>query len=298
MSWRGRLARFATCASLVACGAKHAPAVGHGPLGGEVARVGDVAIAGDVVASVAAARAQPVPQALEAVVEDALLAQAARARGIADQPGTRGALASALAARALSAIALDARAQGAPTDAERSRLNVVHALVRRSPNLTLARAEELAAEIRRAVGSATTPEAFEERALTVPHAGVRLVVERVGPFDAGGRLPDSSVVDRRFVAASFALRSATETSAVTETPFGWHVIRLVERLPPATVDDGGDLGADGGVDLDADVLELRARIALVRLLDARRDVAHVELAEGVESLLARARAEPDPPVSP
>jgi hypothetical protein len=286
---RAPLVACAACAfafaPLAACGAKHAPAAGHGALGGEVARVGDTPIAGEVVASVAAERGGPVRSALDAVVDDALLAQGARVRGLAEQPGTRGALASALAARVLAAIARDAQAQGPPTAAERAELQVVHALAVRGPNLSVPRALELANEIQAAVAGAPTPDAFEERARAVPHAGVRLVVERLGPFAAAGLLPDRSMIDRTFVAAAFALRDVGDTSPVVETPFGWHTIRLIERASPSSAADGGG----GGADEAADVVDVRSRIALERVLLTRRQAMRVEQSAGIDDLLGSVR---------
>jgi hypothetical protein len=67
---------------------------------GEIARVGSVAIPAVLVARTAAVSGKPPQSSLDALVEDALVAEGARAQGLDRAPGVRWAVAGVLARRA------------------------------------------------------------------------------------------------------------------------------------------------------------------------------------------------------
>jgi hypothetical protein len=258
----------------------------YGALEGEVARVGDATVGAALVEQVAHARGLLTPGALDALVEDALVAQGARAKGLDRDPDVVW-KSTAARARVVPRLAWDeARAEGQPTPDELAHLHVVHAVVLRSPRLSEASALFAARAIADAVANARTGEEFLERA-KVASSAVRASVEALPAFDAGGRMDNGSLLDPDFTAAAFSLHTVGETTPIIETQFGWHVIRLVARdLPPE-----GELEHLRGELGDA-VLALRARGRLARVLRARREHTVVELSAGADEVLARLATPP------
>ncbi|MGD0675648.1 MAG: hypothetical protein ABSC94_09535 [Polyangiaceae bacterium] len=266
----------------MACGRSKVSAFRSAPLAGVVARAGDVQIPAALVAAVAEARGITSARALDAVIDDALLATGARVRGLDQRPDVAWATSAALAARMSDALVSDARRRGAPSDDELSMITVVHAVILRSPGVSEERGRAIADTIRQAVVGAPGADGFEQRALAVPHVGVHLVVEKVGPFGADGVTSQGTAIDPTFVSVALALRSPGDTSAVAETPFGWHVIRLVVRSAQPDASDARRRSMEDAV------LGLRVRQELQVLLAARRNRARVEIANGAESILAAA----------
>jgi hypothetical protein len=278
----------------VACRNVHPPPVAKATLGGAIAQVGGLPIDSTLVAAVARDRGLPAPDALDALVEDALLAQGARERHLDERPDTRRALQASLAARLVTAMETEARERGPASAAERSALEVVHAVVIRKPGVPWEVTIGLAKALEAAVQGAPSTETFEERAQKLPHPGLRVAVERIGPFGADGRLPDGTALDRAFVAAAFALERPGDESPIVATRFGWHVIRLIARSAAT------DAGA-GAAELSPAVMELRVRGTLQSVLRAGREKNRVELEGAVDELLEAARLpvafDPDAPVT-
>jgi hypothetical protein len=175
----------------------------------------------------------------------------------------------------------DARAKGPPTLDEQARLRVVQAVVLRSRSTPEPQLRFAAAAIAQAVATAKSPEEFRDRAKAAG-SEVRISIEILAPFDAAGLTDEGKSLDPDFVAAAFQLRTPGDTSPIVETSFGWHVIRLLERLPPMA-----DL--PGRFDELADaVVDLRARADLARTLSARRERTRVGITPGADALMALA----------
>ena len=253
----------------------------------DIARVGTAPVSRTVVTSIARERNVGITDALQATVEDNLLAAGARSRGVDREPGIRWAVAATLA-RQVPAHLLDAaRREGAPRDDELGFRRVVHAVLMRSNNVATEDTGSMARALERAVSGASTAEDFIARARNVPHERVRIVAQYVGPFDAAGQTPQTATtepgtIDPTFVAAAFHLRGSGSTSHLVETSFGWHVIRLVaeEPCPASDVDRRRR-------DLANDVVNLRARAALTDILRSRRERAQVRIEAGADTLQAR-----------
>jgi hypothetical protein len=267
------------------CGPNAAPASSFMPLGGDAARVADSAIPASLVAAIARSRGVEPSRALDGLVEDALLAKEATVRGL-DQQGSVQWFCTAALARILSERLLqEARRRGLPADDELETIRVIHAVVLRSSALSPSRAREIAVSIQRAVATAKSEDEFDSRARQVPHPDAQVSVERLNGFDASGRSAEGDAYDATFVAAAFGLRARGETGGVVATPFGWHVIRLMERTRP----DATDLERRRQ-ELAPAVVEMRVREQLRGLLDGRRIHSVLNVYGGADDLMAKAEA--------
>jgi hypothetical protein len=164
-------------------------------------------------------------------------------------------------------------------------VSVVHAVILRAPALSADAGMAYAASVAAAVRHARDDQDFMDRASSVPHGHARLVVQRVPPFDAAGNTGDGQRMDPTFVAGAFELRAPGDTTGVIETPFGWHVIRLVARASP-----GADELASRRHRLEGAVAELRVRGALGAVLRDRRLRTRVEIDANATARMAVAAA--------
>jgi peptidyl-prolyl cis-trans isomerase C len=144
-------------------------------------------------------------------------------------------------------VLAESKAQGLPSDAEVERLSkvhwtdvdrpprvrVIHAIVLRPTDAAqLLDARALAAKIHDAVVGATSDKDFEARANAVPHPEkLKTKVEELPPFTADGRIVEGGGVMPEFSKAAAALPAIGATSEVVESKYGFHVIRLLEKLP-------------------------------------------------------------------
>lgn len=302
-----RLAGLFLFANALACSdSGRGPAPEQAALGGEIAaRVGTDAIPVSLVAKVAADQKITPREALRRLIDDAVSTNGARARGLDRVPPSAWLLTAARGRWAADGIMAEARRGGPPTDAEIAELTrvhwrevdrppavrVVHALVQRPKKpdeAASARARALAAEIHAAVLSAKDADDFQAKAKAVPHpADVDVVIQPLPAFTSDGSLTESDGgMVEPFAKAAHALTQAGETSGIVETPFGWHVIRLVERVPEQRMPFEARRTA-----FTEEAFMQRARKATELRLAAVRETSPIELSpsaeRSMESLLGR-----------
>jgi peptidyl-prolyl cis-trans isomerase C len=268
----------------IACSSHPSPTPSRATLGDDlVARVGAVEIPRDLVAQVARARGLAPRAALDRIVEDALFADGARAAGLDDAVSWQ--LVAARAEYVADRVRDEAAAAGPITQAESDPLlvvRVIHVVVLRPKDASdVPRARTLAEDVARAVADARTPDDFEARAQAVAHEGPGLQVERLPPFARDGRVTDpgtNAVMDATFTAAAFGLNAPGATSEVVETTFGWHVIRLIDRTLPS--------------DAYNRVLASRARRLHDALVASAATRAPVSISPAADALMAEALGAP------
>lgn len=247
-----RGAALAVLALSLACSGEHAapPAAEQTALGGDVAaRVGSEVIPVSLVAEVASAQHVTPAEALRRLVDDAVAASAARARGLDRDRGTAWRMTAVRGRATADRLLAEARRSGPPTDAEITALTeqywrevdrpvavrAVHALAQRPKKpdpQAEARAKAVAEDLRAAVVGARDADDFIAKGKAVPHPGVDVVVQPLPAFASDGYVTEGDGrMDQAFAKAAHALTTPGETSAVVESSFGWHVIRLVERVP-------------------------------------------------------------------
>ena len=339
MIGRAAIAPAAVLALLLAhgCGGREEPAApGPAPSAlaleaGAVARVGGDAIRGDSVGRVAAAQGVDPKRARDLAIQDALLAEEARARGLDRRPEVDQSVQALLARRVLLELRSEAERAGPVTDAELAEVTArhwldldrpegfrtVHAVVildakadeaKRGRAAEVARAAaEAAAATRDAVAATAAPPLhgfeslpddpgaalFKAAAEKVPHAGLEVKVETLAPVTADGRVLGAGRYDPAFSGAAGALVRRGDLSPVTQGMSGLHVIMLLDRVPPQRVpaDERRRLVHD-------EVITDRARAAQAALLDRRRQAVQID--RSVDALLAEVPVErpAGPPTGP
>ena len=304
-----RAARAVLLLSLVAsCAEKAAPPVVHTTLGAQtIARVGDDPIASSLVEAVARLQRRSADDALSFVVDDAVLAQGARAKKMDLVPSVRRDLVATNARLVADRIDAEAKTQGACTDAETStlsdlhrdavdapeRVRVMHAIAIRPKNpdeATLAKVHAVGDAIAAATAGATSDEDFETRARAVPHEGVEIRVEALPPFDSEGAIAGGrGSMDATFAHAAYALAKPASMSSLVETTFGFHVIRLQERIPANKVpfEERRTMFAE-------ECVTRRAHDATAALLTQKRATTPVEIARDADEAMGAALGAPQP----
>ena len=285
------------------CGPSQAPAGVSGAVHARLdartaALVGSVAIPVSLVADVARAQHSTPRVALDRLIADALAAEGARASGEDRAPAIAWGLEVGVARATAEHVRAASLAAGPPTDAEVSELTryhwrevdlpeqvkVVHAVVRRPKDTSqVEAARALASDLAKVLAGAKSEEDFETRAKAFPRGPFEITVEHLPAFVSDGRTAEGEpqLLDASFARGSVALKKPGDTSGIVESPFGWHVIRLVERLPPKIVPL-----AERRARFVDEVHVFRSHDALDAILSARRSAMPVDIRPDAEALMA------------
>ena len=250
-----RVALVCLVATSLSCTGSHevAPPAEQAALGGEIAaRVGSDVIPVSLVAKVAAAQHVTPREALKHLVDDAVAASAARTKGFDRELPTVWRLTAARARVNADRMLADARRAGPPTDDEIKTLStrywrevdrppairVAHVVVLRSPPekpdpAADERARAFAPQLRAAIVDAKDVDDFLAKAKALSFPGGKLTAEKlpVAFTEAGKSIESEQQYDPDFAKGAFAIAEPGMTSPVIESSFGWHVIRLLERIP-------------------------------------------------------------------
>lgn len=274
------------------------------PLEGSiVARAGDQSVHQKTVARIAGAQDLSPRAALDKAIFDALVSIKARSEL---SPWTVRVAGRAASARALlEAIQREAVERGPPTDQEVEELTrerwqevdrpqsaqVTHAVALRPNQGSAESARQVALEIKKAVEGMTEPEAFIQKAQSVPAGEIEIRAERLPPMTADGRSwsPDGTPNDRSshtfdldFAHAANQLSKAGEQSSLVETRFGFHVLLLERKLPEHRVALPERRRA-----FAHEIWSRRARSRTTKLVESLEQAAQVTLARDFDALTAK-----------
>ncbi|MEO7113049.1 MAG: peptidyl-prolyl cis-trans isomerase [Polyangiaceae bacterium] len=310
MNGRSRIALVSLFA--LACACRSPAPTTHKNIGGDVvASAGSATISAALLTSVARAQQRTADSTLQLLLDDALLSEGARSSKIDQATPVARDLTALRAQLVADRLRNDARAAGPCSDAEidalsklhlkdvelPERVQVIHAIAIRpkkeAPNQAelVQHAHEVADAIEAAVQGASSAEDFEARAKTVAHGDVDVRVESLPAFADDGTVPETGGgMDATFAHAAFALAKPGDISSVTETSFGWHVIRLNQRLPAKNIphEERRTLFAE-------ECVATRARTAFQAVLAARHAAVPIEIAQDAYVAMTSVPRRPDAP---
>jgi parvulin-like peptidyl-prolyl isomerase len=295
----GRLVLVAVAAACSSCERGRSAETGNEDrqLGGDVAaKVGVQAIPLSVIADVAAARKLGAREAALKVIDDEIAANAALSRGLDRAMPAAWQLVAARGRFTSEHILEEAKGRGPPNDEEVAFLSekhwaevdrppaarVIHALVFHPKDKALEpRARALAEQLREALVDAPN-EQFVAKAKAFPHdPELKTHAEPLPAITSEGKVVDGGgQMDPAFAKGAFTVESAGGTSQVVDSSFGYHVIRLVERLPEKRMPL--ELRR---IAFSQEVYSLRARELLTVRLKELRGATPVTVSPAAETLM-------------
>ena len=309
-----RTARFASglmvLVAIPGCGTPNEPLpVASSSLpAGVVARVEGESISGSAVAQIAERQGLQARAALSPALSDALFAAAARA---SLPVSIIAAVERAAAARALlERVGVESVAAGPPTDTEVAELvrerwvelerpdaaRTTHAVVMNTDPNRDGAAQALAQKLALAAKAASSAEEFLSLVESVPGEGFEVRAENLPAITTDGRgfertekgfVSAFASFDRDFALAANRLHEPGDLSPVVKTRFGYHVIRLAERIPGSVLPT-----AELATLLRPEVDTRRAARVRRELLEKLRAESAVQIYRAVDELTARLQPSP------
>lgn len=295
---------------VLGCGGEAAPtqATSASLPAGLCARAGAELISAATVTRIAQSQGLTPRDALGLAVSDALFAEGAKARLSA--AATRSIERAASARSLLEQFSRDASQAGAPTSAELAEIvrerwlelerpngaRTTHALVMNDKPARDADAHALADKLAQELHGVTTSEELIRRAKAFPAAGFEILAQELPFVTPDGRVfaqtpnglrGSSQTFDPEFARAASALEQPGQLSPVTKSAFGYHVIRLDERMAGVSVSE-----PELSQRLAPDILVRRAARARRELLEKLRQTSSVQLDRAFEDLTAQVEAVP------
>jgi hypothetical protein len=290
---------------LLACssGGAPAPSTTSSTLAqGVAARAGDEQVSVATVARVAARQGIDPRSAVGLALSDALLAQGARAA--LPRASTRSIERAAAGRSVLELLGTDAAAAGPPSEAELSEIvrerwtelarpdavRTTHAVVMNDKPERDAAAHAVADNLLLALQSVTSGEELIRVAEAFPAGGFKIVAQALPFVTVDGRtfqrhdpgfVASKGGFDLDFARAANAIDQPGRLSPIVKTAFGYHVIRLDERLTGVSVAQPELLAL-----LGPEVQTRRAARARTELLEKLHKASAIQLDRAVDELTA------------
>jgi hypothetical protein len=275
---------------------------------GALARVGTELVSASTVSRVAAAQSVTPQTALGLAVSDARLAHGARAA--LSPAATRSLERAAIARSLLEQMRTDAERAGAPTAHELEQIaqerwtelnrpdavRTTHAVVLNDKPERAAAARAVAEELAAALAHVTSSEELIQVAQAFPAKGFEVRAEALPFVTADGRVlqrREAGFVAQRggfdadFARAASALTQPGQQSGIIKSAFGYHIVRLDERVPGVVVPE-----AELRSLLGPEVLQRRAANARRALLERLKAATATQVDRATDDLTARVKIAP------